>query len=222
MSRDLARRISDAFPTTPKPDSREFIQGQSYLDAMRSNWKETSSAIRRTGTLSLVLIASFVVISTGLIEKLTFSGLEIRSLSLVHQLLPVVIAYYLFELLELSKREETFSRVHALVMRQMYPKIEEHDLELLLRPPQSAYLYGVDYQRTTTKTASAKVSEIASRTMVWSIPVVFTGVQVYSFTVLLSTYGLTAVNGIAMLISSCLTIVSLVSFALFVKEFRES
>jgi hypothetical protein len=49
MGKSLEQRIDDSFPLESEIGTREFEQGQKYLEALRVNWSNESSALSRAG-----------------------------------------------------------------------------------------------------------------------------------------------------------------------------
>jgi hypothetical protein len=120
-------------------DNSEYLD--EYLQAIRENWKDITSAANRTITRMLLAAGTFELVVRAASKKITIFGLEVTDLTLIRAALPVIVAYLFFELCFLIQLRNNYYEVHNSIIQDVYSHIYDRDLHALLEPGKST-LFG--------------------------------------------------------------------------------
>lgn len=146
MSRErmsISQAVEEAFKDVPD----EMLDD--YLETLRENWRQLPAAVGAAITRCVVLIALFELLIRGAIDKASVSGIEITDLSLVRIALPVIVAYYFYDIIVMAYTHLDFAAVHDALIRIRHEKTMETGLDYFLKPRQPSIVGAVFFQSTT-------------------------------------------------------------------------
>jgi hypothetical protein len=115
-------------------DDKALKYAPDYLAVLRENMRNAETAFRRTTILLVLLAASFELLSRGAISEVSGAGLKLSDLSILHKILPALVAYVFFELCSLINQRTAHGILHDAVMKQVYPSLYRQELVRPLRP----------------------------------------------------------------------------------------
>ena len=153
----LNQRVKEAFGT---PEDRE--QSIRYLGEIKDGLAEGERSIGRSVSAALLFGAFFELISRASIQKVSFSRFEVSDLSLIHKLIPVVVAYftysYMIDTVEVMDLRRAYYAVSALAQ----PKVNKTALDTLTQPRAHA----ISFSQSLTRGAGDKGYAFLSGTLV--------------------------------------------------------
>ena len=125
-------RLDHAERVLSNPDNIVFVE--EYAKEVRQNWRDICSSISRTIAFIVLSAGAFELLSRAAIATASIGPFEIKDLSLVQKLLPVMIAYFFYDLANLYYQHSQYLTVHELVVRVTHKDFQEADLDLYLEP----------------------------------------------------------------------------------------
>jgi hypothetical protein len=137
----LDQRIEDGFDETTL---RAF--GVDYLKLLLDRSSELARGLRRTGTLIIVLAVVFMLLVGAEKGEVTLGPLKLTNLASVLPVFPVVISFLFYELIVLFDGQITYEQVLGHLVRRLYPRLRESELDALLAPA-TASLWGLETWR---------------------------------------------------------------------------
>lgn len=108
--------------------------GEEFLKEVRQNRREVTTGIGRVITSVLLLMAAFELLVRASIEKVSIGPLELGDLSLLRKALPVVIAYYFYDLVTKYSQDLVYSNVENTMLEILHKDIVDYDLGGVLEP----------------------------------------------------------------------------------------
>jgi hypothetical protein len=102
--------------------------------SLRQNWRDICSSISRTIALIVLSAGAFELLSRAAVAKASLGPFEIRDLSLVQKILPVMIAYLFYDLSNLYYQDSQYSAIHELLLKTTHKDFQDADLDLYLEP----------------------------------------------------------------------------------------
>src|SRR4051794_32340852 len=122
----------DVAETLDEAASRSY--GVQYLDLLTKNWAEAKATTRKVLGLLLLTTAAFELIRRAQVKEATIAGVKISDLSNVEKVLPVVVAYFVFQLVALHTTTVYFQRIHTRFHAVLHPELRKRRLHVALRP----------------------------------------------------------------------------------------
>jgi hypothetical protein len=121
------------------PQSRSYLSGP-YLDLLRENLRDLSSAFARSLTLGLLVVAAFELLARAAVGKAALGPFEVNDLSLVEKALPVVGSYIFFDITNTSVRGGEVNGVYRRILESLHPDLAEVGLVILATPYRSSLI----------------------------------------------------------------------------------
>lgn len=125
----MRQRTLDAFDDTTLKK-----YGTRYIEAVMGNWREAEVAMRRTLTLTGVLVVIFFLLAHAKNAEVSFGPLKLTNVAAVLTLIPTIVAILGAEWCDLLAACERYERVWDAVIPRFAPSIYENDLDVLLLP----------------------------------------------------------------------------------------
>jgi hypothetical protein len=140
MTKPIEIRVQDSFT------QRE--EALKYLDWCRSTLQDFMSSTRRSATSLLVLAALFELVAESRNAKITIGSFSISSGSVVLEVLPILVAFFLFQLIVDTNKADVVMKSYIQAFKLWSRAASANDLDLVAVGPTSLY---------------------------WSLPALFTG-----------------------------------------------
>jgi len=100
-------------------------------------WDECAKTGQRYSIILLVAIVSFELINRSIVPEFTIGPIKIVDVSIIHTFLPVFFSFLMFQTLGVFLRWKEIETVYSTAMCKFYPKLHEHDYQLVLYPSPS-------------------------------------------------------------------------------------
>jgi hypothetical protein len=176
MSKSVAQRVENSFTADdskvtaddpkvtaddPKVDHREDMFR--YMEWLRPTMQSYTQNMRRMATVILLLIAVFELVAHSRNTKFSLESFPISRGSVVFNILPVVVAYLVLQIITDVNKADQLNRVFTTVFKRWSQSAGTNDLDKLLYGPESLY-WNWDPQWTDegNKSASDNRERIAS------------------------------------------------------------
>jgi hypothetical protein len=172
----------------PSRVDRTFSSNQRYaeefLSTVRENWRESLAATGRTAILIIALMLVFELLTRSSIEKISIAGFEINDLSLIQRAIPLIIAYYFYDLINLILLQGDHRAAHGELIRILHRDIWDTELDMLLWPRTPSLLRTSRLGRRETKLDTLFQSAL-------TVAVVFAGImfEAYAFYIQFRIFG---------------------------------
>lgn len=127
VARKLEAGLSDATP-------EERLE---YLRDLRASWRDAEAGVTRRLLLLVVLGGLGALSMSNALGEMTLAGVRIEDTSLVPAVIPVLIAYVLYELAVAIAAIDLYGEAHAAVFRRVHPTMSRNRLDDLLTPATS-------------------------------------------------------------------------------------
>jgi hypothetical protein len=137
------QRVRTAFPE--QTDSEEAVE---YLSELRGRMKDVSEISRRTILLLLLTAATFELLNRAAVVNVKVGPFEIKDLSLIQKVLPVVFAYLIYDECVLGVRYLYSMRVADTITQSFQPSLSKATLDKLLHPQGSSLLGPMTWHRS--------------------------------------------------------------------------
>jgi hypothetical protein len=134
MAKSITERINEAFA-----DDGSDAALKEYGERVFESWKDVSSSLRKSATLTFILIALFELLIYQNSHTFTIGSFSFANASVIQIALPAVIAYVLFDGYLLSARWEDLQTAYSAITEKRSPKAYANDLELFVRPSLPAF-----------------------------------------------------------------------------------
>lgn len=138
-------------------------QGRSYarefLAEVRTNWRVADSALMRNVLLMLVMAAVFELINRNEVGGFSFAGVEVRNLSVVQIVIPVIVGFLYMETWELVALFQYYERIHFRVQSWMFPHLRRTSLARVLVP--MPFGGKAPYWRLGNRSVTSRVAGVA-------------------------------------------------------------
>jgi hypothetical protein len=126
--------VHEAFGNNPQ-------KAGEYLEKLEVSMNETAQAERKSMVILLVIAAAFELIRRTAVEEIQFAVLQVKDFSLIEKVLPLLFAYYLYEIVILSIRIGYGLRTHSIIIELVNPGLRRTNLDRLITP-RTASLFG--------------------------------------------------------------------------------
>jgi hypothetical protein len=126
--------VHEAFRNNPE-DARQ------YLEKLEVSMNETAQAERKSMVALLVIAGAFELIRRAAVEEIQFMVIQVKDFSLIEKALPLLFAYYLYDIVILSIRLGYGLRAFFTVTELVYPGLRRTELDRLISP-RPASLFG--------------------------------------------------------------------------------
>jgi hypothetical protein len=130
-----ARERADVFSN---PANKEYAAD--YIKDLRENWRSVDLALGRSITITMLIIVVFELLARSAINKVVVSGFEIKDLTLIRTALPVLVAYYFYDLSNLLYMDSDFEKIHSRIVEILHRDVSDENLDYFLRPRQPSIL----------------------------------------------------------------------------------
>jgi hypothetical protein len=120
------------------PANREYAAD--YLKDLRESWRNIDLALGRSIMVAILAMAVFELLARSAINKAVFSGFEIKDLSLIRTALPVIVAYYFYDLSVLFYVDSEFEKAHSRIIEILHEDISKENVDYFIRPRQPSIL----------------------------------------------------------------------------------
>ena len=142
-SRAIARyRVHKAFSSTAGVhDGHEDQDWIEYLRDLRGRMKDISESSRRTVLLMLLVAATFELLDRAAVTNVQAGPFQIKDLSLIQRVLPVIFAYLIYEETVLGVRYLYSMSIASEIARTFQPALKSSTLDGPLNP-QGSPLFG--------------------------------------------------------------------------------
>jgi len=137
VTQNLQKRVRTAFPVGLDPDSRK--EALDYFKSLGETRKDLAQNLNRSALLLVATVVIFELLSSSKAKQVNLVGFTFEDLSLIHKLLPALIAYTFFELVIASVRYRENLNLNFLGMRQLQRNLTDNDLYPPLLPPTRAF-----------------------------------------------------------------------------------
>jgi hypothetical protein len=121
------------------PESRAYLSGP-YLDHLRENLRDLSSAFGRSLTLVLLIMAAFELLSRAAVGGVNIGPFEVSDLSLVQVALPVIGSYLFYDIQNIVIRGGEVNGVYRRLLERLHPNVAQSDLLILIAPHRSSLI----------------------------------------------------------------------------------
>lgn len=115
-------------------DSRSAARDY-LLPAILDGAKQAEASLYKLGQLLLVLILGFELINRASISEMSIDGMKLTDLSLIHQFLPLAIAYVSNKLISVLTVRRLLQEAHLYLASELYPALIPGGLWRLAQPP---------------------------------------------------------------------------------------
>jgi hypothetical protein len=125
----MANMVDEAFS-----DPSEASYRSEYILELRDNWRHVIATHTRDVVLIVLLVAIFELTARSAVTKVSIGPFEVSNIPIVFRVLPLLIAYLLYDMAILDKWHMLMESAHAHLMRVMHPKVRSTDFDWLLVP----------------------------------------------------------------------------------------
>jgi hypothetical protein len=180
---DIERRVRTAFPK--RDDGPVALQ---YLNELRTQMQDISKSSRQNVLLLLLTAAAFELLNRAAVANAEIGPFQIKDLSLIQKVLPVIFAYFIYYAFVLGARYLYSMRVADEITRTFQPALSDAILDRLLYP-QGSPLFGPllwhksnssMYRLTTAFTRVLRIGSVVSPILI----------EIYAFSSLRDRFGL--------------------------------
>jgi uncharacterized membrane protein YbhN (UPF0104 family) len=187
--RYLADLVRAAFPGEAGKD-----WGKEYLGYVRERLSASLARLRRSLTLSAVLVVLFFALGAGEIKEITFSGVKLKDFGPVAKLVPAYVAYLTYDTTYLILEVSELRAMLDAATKVLLPRISHRGLDYVLDFANPAVLGGLgmfatrpeDEWRSRWETMLFGLTAIVLVMLMLVVPLAF---LVYAFVHLFKTYG---------------------------------
>jgi hypothetical protein len=127
----LSARIEQAF----KQDAVRTEFGQKYLELLLQSWAAIASAMRRTVTLIVALILSFLLLYGGKKAELSLGPLKVKDISSALTFVPAIISQLYYDFVTLLFANNRYEDLKDALVERLYPDVYASELHESLAPP---------------------------------------------------------------------------------------
>jgi hypothetical protein len=216
MSKSVDERVKDSFPVgDPKVDNREDMFR--YMDWLRPTMQSYTQNMRRVATAILLLIAVFELLAHSRNTKFSLESFPISRGSVVFNILPVVVAYLVLQIITDVNKADQLKRTFTAVFKRWSGLAGANDLDKLLYGPEPLYWnWDPNWTETGNKSESDNRERIASSVLSVGLLIAVLGFEADAYYVLFSSaqYSLWHVRYLLWGISLACTLFCLVMGAL--------
>jgi len=170
------------------PEGHDGPAALQYLNELRTQMQEISKSSRQTALLLLLTAAAFELLNRAAVANAEIGPFQIKDLSLIQKVLPVIFAYFIYDAFVLGARYLYSMRVADEITRTFQPSLSDAVLDRLLYP-QGSSLFGPMlwhksnssmYRLTTAFTMVLRVGSVVSPILI----------EIYAFSSLRNRFGL--------------------------------
>ena len=173
----IPNRVDRTFSTNQK-------YAEEFLSTVRENWREALAATGRTAILIIAFMLVFELLTRSAIEKISIAGFEVNDLSLIQRAIPLIIAYFFYDLVNLILLQGDHRAAHGELLKILHRDIWDTELDMLLWPRTPSLLRTSRLGRKETRLDALFQSSL-------TVAVVFAGIlfEVYAFYIQFGLYG---------------------------------
>lgn len=138
MSKSIAKRVANSFTADdPKVDNREDMFR--YMGWLLPTMQSYIQNMRRMATAILLLIAVFELLAHSRDTRFSIESFPISRGSVVFNILPVVVAYLVLQIITDVNKSDQLNKVFTAVFNRWSQSAGANDLDKLLYGPESLY-----------------------------------------------------------------------------------
>jgi hypothetical protein len=164
---ELGDRVEHLFNN---PLNREYLTGD-YLEIMRENFRDLSSAFGRSITYALLIVAAFELITRAALDGANLGPFELSDLSLVQKALPILGSYFYYDIGALGRRGGHIGLVYLRILQLQHPDFSKSDLLILISPHRSSMIpqrmFGSSYSGLHARLGRALYSIFSIALPIW-------------------------------------------------------
>lgn len=134
-------RVEKAF--SPKQSSE---LPKEYLARIQETLDRIEDHLRNATSWLIILTVAFESFSRAIISEVSLGPFKINDLSIIHKAIPVLVAYYFFDLSSLIDRRSRLRVLHKAILDHINKSISENKLDKYLIPRFNLIFYTLDYQ----------------------------------------------------------------------------
>jgi hypothetical protein len=108
--------------------------GQRYLEALLTTWRELMQSLRRSTLLLAALITGFVLLKGAKTGEVALGPLRLTNISEVLTIVPALVSLLAYESVSLICAQALYRNMVGEMVRLMYRRLYDCDLEYLLAP----------------------------------------------------------------------------------------
>lgn len=112
-----------------------------YLSHVHESWREVASRMRGAVISCAITVTIFNLLVQTKVSELSVGPVKLSSTTTVSVIIPIVAAYFLYELLLLIRLDNLFHHLHFQLVNVMYPTLVEQELNYALHPV-TPWLFG--------------------------------------------------------------------------------
>lgn len=138
MPKNVTQRVENSFISDDlKVDNREDMFR--YMDWLRPTMQSYTQNMRRMATIILLLIAVFELVAHSRNTRFSIESFPISRGSVVFDILPVMVAYLVLQIITDVNKAYQLNRVFTAVFKKWSQSAGANDLDRLLYGPESLY-----------------------------------------------------------------------------------
>jgi hypothetical protein len=139
MSKDVTQRVTTSFTADDDPKVDHRADMSKYMDWLSPTMQSYTQNMRRMATAILLLTAVFELVAHSRNARLSIESLPISRGSVFFNILPVVVAYLVLQIITDVNKADQLNRVFTAVFKRWSESAGTNDLDKLLYGPESLY-----------------------------------------------------------------------------------
>ena len=183
MSKSLSDRIQDSF------SDDEASYASDYVRELQTSIRDSHQRIRNTTFLILISASLAELLARSAISQFSIGPFQVKDLSLIQKVIPIVLAYLLLEQHVLTLHTEAMESVYSEIVDYFHPKISENNLKMYLAPSMTL-LWTAGMEGTRDARLATFQDSVGGLLTLLLMGALFI-FEIYLFVVLFRTYGFT-------------------------------